>query len=282
MRWRMRLRRSGRLFVGLRSRDGVADLPVVEMNRMPDIRMVQSGRDWTWRTSELILQVSEQAIRDHGRCLLALSGGSTPKALYEAWSHPDWKQRFDWDRVVFLFGDERCVPPSHPESNYAMAEAALFHPLGIRSDSIYRMEGEREDPTAAARDYEARLRTLTMSAVPDFPQVDLILLGLGDDGHTASLFPATEALRDRIHAVAVGHAPRGVPLRLTLTLSVINRATVVLFLVTGAGKASVARAVLEPRTVDEQSLPAGMVKPEAGRLIWMLDHAAASQLRGGH
>ena len=249
---------------------------------MPDIRIARSGRDWSWRASELILQTSEQAIRDHGRCLIALAGGSTPKTLYEAWCQPEWKPQFDWNHITFLFGDERCVPPTHPESNYAMAEATLFHPLSIRPASIHRMEGERQDQVAAARDYEARLRTLTNSPVPDFPQLDLVLLGLGDDGHTASLFPGTEALQDRIRAVTVGHAPKGVPLRLTLTLGVINRATMVLFLVTGAGKASVVRAVLEPGTVEEEALPAAMVKPEPGRLIWMLDHAAAAQLTRGN
>jgi 6-phosphogluconolactonase len=144
------------------------------------------------------------------------------------------------------------------------------------------MEGERQDPMAAARDYEARIRTLTNRPAPDFPRLDLVLLGLGDDGHTASLFPRTEALQDRSRVVTVGHAPKGVPLRLTLTLGVINRATVVLFLVTGADKASVVRAVLQPRTVEEHALPAAMVKPDPGRLIWMLDQAAAAQLTGGH
>jgi len=251
------------------------------MGSQPDIRIVQSGQDWAYRASELILQASEEAIRARGRCLMALSGGSTPKALYQTWSNSDWKQRFDWHHIVFLFGDERCVPPSHPESTYAMAQTALFHPLGIHPSAIHRIEGERQDPVSAARDYELRIRALTNSAVPHFPRLDLILLGLGDDGHTASLFPGTEALQDQVHVVTVGHAPKGITLRLTLTLGVINRATMVLFLVTGTGKASVVRAVLEPRTVEEQGLPAAMVKPESGRLIWMLDHAAAAQLTGG-
>jgi len=252
------------------------------MGFQPDIRIVQSGRDWAYRASEMVLQASEEAIKSRGRCLIALSGGSTPKALYETWCSPGWKHRFDWHRMIFLFGDERCVPPNDPESNYAMAQAALFRPLGIDPGAIHRMEGERQDPLSAAHDYEVTIRALTHSVAPNFPQLDLILLGLGDDGHTASLFPGTEALQDQVHVVAVGRAPRGIALRLTLTLGVINRASMVLFLVTGESKASVVRAVLESRTVQDQALPAAKVKPDSGRLIWMLDNAAAAQLTGGH
>jgi 6-phosphogluconolactonase len=250
------------------------------MSVQPDIWVAKSGQDWVSQASRLILQVSEAAIQAQGRCLLALSGGSTPKTLYQAWTNPDWSQRFDWSRTVFLFGDERCVPPNHAESNYGMAQAALFHPLGIQPEAIIRMEGEHPDPITAARDYETRVRALTGCPEPDFPRLDLILLGLGDDGHTASLFPGTAALEDRIHAVTVGHAPKGIALRLTLTLGVINRATMVVFLVTGSSKAPIVQAVLEPRTSVEQGLPAAMVKPRSGRLVWMLDQAAAAQLNG--
>ena len=163
-----------------------------------------------------------------------------------------------------------------------MAQAALFQPLQIQSDHVYRMTGELPDPLDAAQDYEQALRRLTQCVAPDIPRLDLILLGLGEDGHTASLFPGTAALRDSARAVAVSQAPMGITSRLTLTLGVINRATVVLFLVSGTGKAQVVRAILEPRSEADRMLPASLVAPTDGRLIWMLDPSAAAQLTTKH
>lgn len=180
--------------------------------------------------------------------------------------------------MLFLFGDERCVPPDHPESNFAMAQATLFQPLRIAPEQIFRMKGEAEDPADAARLYEATLRQLTHCSPPAFPQIDLVLLGLGEDGHTASLFPGSPALDDPAHAVTVTESPKGVPHRLTLTLGVINQATVVLFLVNGADKAPMVRAVLESVNAAERALPASRVAPESGQLIWLVDQAAAGQL----
>lgn len=209
---------------------------------------------------------------------MALSGGSTPQALYRSLASPEWKERFDWDRMVFFFGDERCVPPDHPESNYAMTEAALFSPLGINPEKIHRMKGELDEAGRAAQDYEQTLRDVTNSPTPVVPQLDVILLGLGDDGHTASLFPGTGALFDRTHLVTVSRSPKGIASRLTLTLGVINRASVVLFLVAGRGKAPMVRSVLEPQTETERALPAALVRPEPGRLIWLLDESAGAAL----
>ena len=181
--------------------------------------------------------------------------------------------------MIFLFGDERGVPPDHPDSNYGLALEALFRPLGIGPSQVYRMKGESADLSLAAADYERTVRALTQSLSPAIPRLDLVLLGLGEDGHTASLFPETPALSERNHLVAVGLSPKGIPSRLTLTLGVINRATVVLFLVTGADKAQTVRAVLQPGSQAERALPAAQVKPEDGRLIWLLDDDAAAALR---
>jgi 6-phosphogluconolactonase len=170
-------------------------------------------------------------------------------------------------------------PPDHPESNFGMADRELFQPIGIPPAQISRMKGELPEPMEAARQYEDTLRSLTDCRPPSMPEIDLILLGLGEDGHTASLFPGTEALNDRSRLVTVGRAPSGIPLRLTLTLGVINRASVVLFLVTGSGKASMVRRVVEPRSEADRALPAARVSPASGRLIWMLDQSAAAQLR---
>ncbi len=210
---------------------------------------------------------------------MALSGGSTPKTLYQVLATPEWKARLDWSRIVFLFGDERCTPPDHPESNFKMAHTSLFQPLNVHPDHIYRMKGEYEDPAAAAREYEETIRRLTNSPPPRVPSIDLALLGLGDDGHTASLFPGTIALQEDKRIVTVGHAPTGVRSRLTLTLGVLNHAAVVLFLVTGSGKAEMVRRVIESESEADRSLPAARISPESGGLVWMLDHSAAQQLK---
>jgi 6-phosphogluconolactonase len=248
------------------------------MPSTPDIRTTRDGPEWAQEAAALVHAISDAAIASHGRCLLALSGGSTPKTLYQALASREWKERFNWSRIIFLFGDERCVLPDHQQSNFAMAQSVLFQPLNIPPDHVYRMKGELPDPLAAAQDYETALRRLTHCVTPDMPRLDLILLGLGEDGHTASLFPGTAALKDSSRAVAVGQAPTGITSRLTLTLGVINRATVVLFLVSGLGKAPIVRAVLEPRSEADRMFPASMVTPAEGRLIWMLDHSAAAQL----
>jgi 6-phosphogluconolactonase len=257
----------------------VVDQPAADMKAQSDIRIANDGR-WADNAADVIREISEEAIRAHGRFLLVLSGGSTPQRLYKTLADPEWNERFDWARMVFLFGDERCVPPDHPESNYGMARAALFQPLGIRSDQIYRMKGEGKDAPSAAREYEEAIRALTNSPAPTIPRLDLILLGLGDDGHTASLFPGTAALHDRTHLVTVGHSPKGVTLRLTLTPGVINGASVILFLVTGSAKASTVRRVLQPGTDADSQLPAALIRSTSGRVIWLLDQSAASELIG--
>lgn len=248
------------------------------MPAIPDIRIAPSIHEWAQDAAALIVTIGERAIRSNGRFVMALSGGSTPKTLYQVLAGPEWKARLDWSKVFFLFGDERCIPPNHPDSNFNMADGALFQPLNIRADHIIRMKGEHENPAAAAQEYEDTLRNLTRSPSPQLPVIDLVLLGLGDDGHTASLFPGTAALQEQNLLVTVGHAPTGIRSRLTLTVGVLNQAAVVLFLVTGSGKAHMVRRVLKPESKADRSLPATKIVPESGRLVWMLDHTAAQQL----
>ncbi|HMU54557.1 MAG TPA: 6-phosphogluconolactonase [Nitrospira sp.] len=249
------------------------------MPLQPDIRISQEAQ-WANATAALLRDFGRQAIRLRGRFLLALSGGSTPQRLYHALAQPAGTQQaeMDWHRTVFLFGDERCVSPDHPDSNYGMARASLFTPLGIPREHVHRMSGENPDPLSAADEYERSLRTITGCAEPEIPCLDLVLLGLGEDGHTASLFPGTPALHETHRLVTVGQSPKGVPSRLTLTLGVINRASVVLFLVTGSTKARIVRRILEPQAAADRALPAALVTPDQGRLVWMLDQAAASEL----
>ena len=247
------------------------------MPNTPDIRITPSIHEWGQNAAAFIASIGERAIRTKGRFIMALSGGSTPKTLYQVLATPEWRARFDWSRTVFLFGDERCVPPDHPDSNFKMAHAMLLQPLKIHADQIFRMKGELGDPAAAAREYEERIRRLTKSPAPQVPRMDLVLLGLGDDGHTASLFPGTAALQEQDQLVTVGQAPTGVRPRITLTLGVLNQAAVILFLVTGAGKASMVRRVIKPETEGDRSLPAALVAPESSQLVWMLDPAAGAQ-----
>jgi 6-phosphogluconolactonase len=228
----------------------------------------------------LTLDVQRQAVTAHGRFLLALSGGKTPEQVYHRLSSRSFAVSQDWSRTDFFFSDERCVPPDHPESNYRLADQALFRPLNIPQDRIHRMRGEHPDPQAAAREYEDLLRAVSGADRMPWPQLDLVMLGIGNDGHTASLFPGSDALQERWRWVTVGHAPSIPPTRLTLTLGVINQATVVLFLASGTSKADIVKRVLEPQQTSDRQLPAALVRPEGGRLIWLLDRAAAAKLTG--
>jgi 6-phosphogluconolactonase len=249
------------------------------MTTSPDIRVYQHGQEWLHQACALFRDSTAQAIQSRGHCIIALSGGSTPKALYGALTSADWKTQCQWDRMVFIFGDERGIPPEHPDSNFGLAQTALFRPLRIGLSQVHRMKGESADLAQAAEDYERTIRVIARCPSPAIPRLDLVLLGLGDDGHTASLFPGTPALSERNHLVTVGQSPKGIAARLTLTLGVINRATVVLFLVNGSGKAQTVRAVLQPQTQAEQALPAAQVEPDGGRLIWLLDDDAAAALK---
>lgn len=177
-----------------------------------------------------------------------------------------------------FFSDERCVPPDDPRSNYALANKALFTPLRITPSQVYRMAGGSRDPQAAAYEHEQQLRLATKTSPSAQPSLDLILLGLGEDGHTASLFPGTPILRDHQRVIAATQSQKDPPNRLTMTLGVINRASVILFLAIGTGKAGVVRAILHPKAEAERQLPAALVAPEEGRLIWFLDRAAADKL----
>ena len=237
---------------------------------------------WASDAAALILSLQRRAVEDNGRFLVALSGGRTPERLYQRLASNSSTTRHEWRNTRFFFGDERCVPPDHPDSNYRLAEQALFKPLHIAADHIHRMKGEHPDPEVAARDYEGLLRTSTNAGSSGWPQLDLVLLGLGNDGHTASLFPGTDALRETRRCVTVGHAPVNPRLRLTLTLGVINQATVVLFLASGDSKAGIIKRILEPSQDADRQLPAALVRPERGRVIWLLDRPAAAKLTGSY
>jgi 6-phosphogluconolactonase len=219
-----------------------------------------------------IVAAAERAIDERGRFSIALSGGSTPRPLYELmargvpWEPPVWP--FDWANVHFYFADERCVPPDHPDSNYGMIDRVLFDKLPVNPNNIHRLRGEL-DPNEAARQYG-----LTLKSVFGDGGLDMILLGMGEDGHTASLFPHTAALNETEHRVVANHVPALDAWRLTLSAPFINKAHDVIVMVSGAQKAGRLREAMEgPR--DPQRLPIQLIDPASGRLTWLIDAAAA-------
>jgi len=250
------------------------------MSSRPEVHVLNDIAEWTAEAAALTRDLRQQAVHERGRFLVALSGGRTPEQVYRRLASQSPAAPQEWSSTHFFFSDERCVPPDHPDSNYHLADAALFRPLNIPEDRIHRMRGEHPNHDAAAREYEDVLRTVTNADPAGWPQLDLLMLGIGNDGHTASLFPGTDALRERRRWVTVGQAPSGPPTRLTLTLGVINQATVVLFLVTGEAKAGIVKSILEPQQETDRLLPAALVRPKGGRLIWLLDPPAAAQLTG--
>ncbi len=214
---------------------------------------------------------AEGAINALGRFAVVLAGGSTPKATYEVFAR-DYADKLDWGRVHVFFGDERTVPPDHEDSNYRMAHEALLSRVPV--GSVHRMRGELP-PAEAAASYEGELREFFG---PDgAPAFDLILLGLGEDGHTASLFPETSALDVTDRWVVANPVLKLETTRLTLTVPAINAARAVTFLVAGEGKAEALKEILEG-DADPRAYPAKLIRPENGDLTWMVDRAAAGLL----
>lgn len=228
--------------------------------------------------AERIVALTEQAIGARGRFTWALGGGSTPKELYALLASADYVGRVDWSRVHFFWGDERCVPPEHPESNYRMARETLLDVVRPAAERVHRMQGELEPSQAAAR-YQSELeRSFELAPSEHFPRFDLILLGMGADGHTASLFPGSAALDEAkrwVVASRASHLPQArTVLRLTLTLPVLSAARCALFLVAGTDKAERLAEVLSGRHLGPP-YPAELVRPELGA-EWLVDSAAAA------
>ena len=230
--------------------------------------------------AERIIAEAQSAISLRGRFTLVLSGGSTPQRTYQLLAQPARRSKIEWSRTWLFFGDERYVPHDDARSNYRMAVESLLAPIGIAADHVLAIPVDVGTPAQCAAEYERRLqRFFGLLAESGFPHFDLILLGLGDDGHTESLFPGKPALDE--NKAWVTWSPPGVlppPVdRVTLTFPVLNAAREVMFLVAGEKKAAVVRELLEGN-VDYHVRPAAGVKPADGMLIWMLDEAAANLL----
>jgi 6-phosphogluconolactonase len=228
------------------------------------------------------VEAADHAIADHARFVVALSGGSTPRRTFELLAHEPFASHVNWSRVHVVWGDERCVPPTDAESNYRMAREALLDHVPVPEENIHRMHGE-DDPEGAAASYEATMRSLfrTPNGPPAFEpgkNIDLALLGLGDNGHTASIFPGSAIVDERSRWIRSEYVPAVSMWRITMTAPLLNAAAEILFLVTGGEKASVLRQVVEgPREPHE--LPAQLIAPTLGRIQWLVDSAAAAELQ---
>ncbi len=231
------------------------------------------------RAAQHFVEMAEEAVEARGRARIAISGGSTPKAAFQLMGdpHQPWRARMPWDRLELFWVDERCVAPDHEDSNFRMTREALLDHVPMLPEQIHRMEGEL-DPEEAASRYESELRNTFRLEGAQVPTFDLIALGMGPDGHTASLFPHTAALNEMMRLVVANHVPQQKdPWRITLTWPVINHARSVFFLISGLDKAGVLKEVLTgPR--DPELLPSQLINPASGILTLILDKSAASQL----
>lgn len=241
----------------------------------PKIVILNEPQELFVHAAEEIAHVAGEAVCTHGEFTISLSGGSTPAATFELLA-TRFQYSVDWKEVQFFWGDERCVPPDNKESNYGMADRTLLSKIELRPEQVHRMRGELA-PEQGALDYEENLRRSFSIGADELPRFDLILLGLGDNRHTASLFPGNPAIHESkrmVVAVDVDAEPRQ---RLSFTPPIINNALRVMFLVAGKNKAEAVRDVIEgPR--DPDKFPAQIVAPLDGELIWFLDAGAASLL----
>ena len=244
---------------------------------MPDLRIAADDVALAHLAAESVVESAAAAIRERGRFTIALCGGGTPRPAYELLASPAFASRIDWPSVHVFWGDERCVPPSDPMSNFRMADEALLQRVPIPRPNVHRMLGE-DDPSVAAASYELLLRQFFPPGPSDTSEesFDLVLLGLGTNGHTASLFPGRPVLHERRHWTAPDFVEEIAAWRITLTVPILNAARAVSFLVFGIEKADVLRRVLQgPSQPDD--LPAQLIQPH-GQFTWLVDAAAASLL----
>ncbi len=242
-----------------------------------DIVIAESPAALDAVAADALIDLARQSIQERDRFTVALSGGRTPRGLHRELLVESRRRDVDWTKVAFFWGDERTVPPDDDESNFRMAKETLLKPLGIQKEQVHRFHTEIADWTECAEAYEQRLKVVFKASPPAFPVFDLILLGMGDDGHTASLFPFTEALREKRRWVVANLVPQLQTTRLTMTAPCINAARNVWFVVAGQGKATRLAQVLNGPS-DPERLPSQLIRPTDGRLRWFVDEAAMSQL----
>jgi len=253
---------------------------------VPDLRIFDSASDFDHAAAELFVAAADEAIRTRGRFTVALSGGSTPRSMYallaaeQAGSAPESDSatqnrcRIDWENVQVFWGDERHVGPDDPQSNYRMSREALLDHVPIPSANIHRIFAENPDAAAAAAEYETQLRQVFDLGEGEFPTFDLVLLGMGPDAHTASLFPGTEVIHETKKLVAAPWVDKFKSFRITLTPPTLNAARQITFMIRGEDKAEALQAVRRG-LFDPDRYPAQIIRPTQGKLTWLLDRAAA-------
>jgi 6-phosphogluconolactonase len=245
-----------------------------------EVQIFPEAGTLTRRAAEEFLKSVAEAVAQKGAFTVALAGGSTPKALYSQLADEPLRSQIPWEKLHFFFGDERHAPPDGAESNFRMANEALFSKGAIKPEQITRIKGEYADTEKAALEYEQALRAYFKLKVGEYPRFDLVLLGMGEEGHTLSLFPGTKALHTTDRIVVRNWVGKLYTERITLTATAANHASRVIFMVTRADKAPALKAVLEGPYEPEQ-LPAQLIQPASGKLLWLVDQAAGSMLETG-
>ncbi len=247
----------------------------------PEVRIVENAKSLAWEAAEEFVRQAREAVERPGVFTVALAGGSTPRALYALLAGEGgapFPAQLTWERIHVFWGDERHVPPDHPDNNYRMARETMLSGVAIPPENVHRIRSENPDAGQAADEYAEELRRFFHLPMDHFPQFDLVLLGMGADGHTASLFPGTGAVHEQKRLVAAPWVEKFRAYRITLTPPVLNNAAHILFLVSGEDKANALQAVLEGEYRPER-LPAQIIRPTAGRLLWMVDRPAARLLQ---
>lgn len=249
------------------------------MPRNSEIRILSDANAVAQTAADEFVKLARDAIQRKGTFMVALSGGSTPKVLYSLLAERTQKHigpEIPWAQIHLFFGDERHVPPDHADSNYRMANEAMISKVPIPAENVHRVHAEDKDAAVAAADYDETLVRVFNLSGDQLPRFDLILLGMGPDGHTASLFPGTSGVQERSRRVIANWVPKFNTFRVTFTRPVLNNAAEVLLLVCGADKSPALSEVMG--SGDPNSYPVKYVQPNDGKLIWLLDRAAAGRL----
>ena len=246
-----------------------------------EIRILADGSAIAKRAAQEFVQAATAAVRERGAFHVALAGGSTPKALYGLLViDPVWRSQVPWDKMQVFFGDERHVAPDHPDSNFRMATEAMLSKVPLKANQVTRIKGEYGDAGQAAREYEEAIAAHFNLGAGELPRFDLLLVGMGNEGHTLSLFPGTKALHADGRIAVSNWVGKLYTDRITLTAPAACAAAEILFMVTGADKALALKGVLEGPHAPEQ-LPAQLLQPKNGKLLWLVDIATGSILSKG-
>lgn len=249
------------------------------MASSPEIRVLASPQEIFRAAAEGFAQAAAESVRSSGRFTVALSGGSTPKGLYSLLAE-QFHASLPWQKIFFFWGDERHVPPDHPDSNFRMVNEAMLSKVPVSQENVFRVPAENPDANSVAAQYELAIKQFFRLNPGEFPRFDLVLLGLGPDGHCASLFPGTTALQEKTRIFVENWVEKFNTYRLTLTLPALNHAARTMFLVADADKVAALKEVLEGSAPGEQ-FPAKLVKPTQGTLTWLVDRQAAAGLSAG-